>query len=455
MDVGRSVWPGDSGWEAARRGFAAHPDYDSVKLCAVIFAQSRFDVQRAIQVCLAERIPFRLRSGRHCYEGLSSLVDGIIIDFSEMRRVEISRSDQTARIESGCYMLELSERLHECGFTIPMATGPTVGIAGLTLGGGFGLTSRKWGLTCDSVVSIDLVNAAGEFETVSVDSDPDKFWALLGGGGGNFGAVTSFVFKLQPIDKVALFQLHYRWEDFENVVNAWQRWHHDLPNDFSTFLTLVCDGQICITGQFTPSHPSEFASLDSQLAPVMRLGPLLADIQVLPSLVASRIGFRVDPVHPVIPLSAHDDFQIFKSTSHFTFDPLPIEAIQLLKASLEGVPELAGPPSQPTMIQILGGGGKINSTDHPANSVAHRSAYSAIQLDAYWTAQEDSAKMLNWISQLRKALEPYTRGSYVNYADLQIEDPMTTYFGENADRLKTIKAKIDPNRVFDFPLAIR
>ncbi len=161
--TGRVIKAGDPGWDGARKGFAASAKYDDNAPSAVVFCQSIQDVSNAVRWARENNKPLRARSGRHSYEAYSSLVkDGIIVDVSDMDTVSISADRATAVVGAGIVMAELFEALNQVGVTIPLATGKTVGISGLTLGGGFGVTTRKWGLTCDSLVSVEIVLADGE-----------------------------------------------------------------------------------------------------------------------------------------------------------------------------------------------------------------------------------------------------------------------------------------------------
>ncbi len=170
--TGRVVYPGDPGWDDARKNFNQRFD---VQPRAVVYCQDVTDVVNAIRWARAHDVPLRARSGRHSYEGYSLVEGGLIVDVGDIDHVRVDRDAGVAEIGAGIYMLECSEQLGEVGVTTPLATGPTVGLAGLALGGGFGLTSRKFGLTCDNLLEIEVVTAAGEVVRANAGSHPDLF----------------------------------------------------------------------------------------------------------------------------------------------------------------------------------------------------------------------------------------------------------------------------------------
>ena len=454
--TGRVIYPGDVGWEAARRGFALWPDYEEFTPRAVVFCQDTTDVANAVRWARENHVPFRPRCGRHNYEGWSSLVkDGLILDVSDMDSVRVSRDAATARIGAGIDMLDLAEALGQVGVTFPLATGKTVGLSGLTLGGGFGVTTRKWGLTCDSLTEVELVTAEGKTVRASADENQDLFWASCGGGGGNFGIATAFTFKTHKVGNVAVFSITWPWEAFEAVVSAWQKWSPHVDDGLTSFVTLLTTRSLTMQGQFTPDTDADLPHINTLLAPMLAAaGPLSVNIQMLPNLSAARLFMGVDPLQPEWRVQKHSDSQIFKSSSALAYHPFPAKAIALLKARLEACPPLSAAPSQPSMIQLLGGAGAMSRVPREATAVWHRAAQFVVQYDAYWTAPENGKATLEWINAFRRDTIPYTVGAYVNYADDQLINPLCQYYGDHLARLVEIKRRWDPDNVFQFPQSI-
>jgi FAD/FMN-containing dehydrogenase len=454
--TGRVLRAADPGWADAVQGFALNADYANNVPKNVVFCEDAEDVRNAVRYAKANKVPFRVRSGRHNYEGYSSLVkDGLIIDVSDINFVRLNPDRTIAEIGAGCDMLQLFEILGACGVTLPLATGPSVGIAGLTMGGGVGVTSRLWGLTCDNLVEVELVTADGEVVRANEKERADLFWALRGGGGGNFGAVTSFKFKVHPVNNVAIFTLSYDWQAFPAVVAKWQDWAFQADNRITTLLQLLTTQQINLQGQFTASD-TDLAGIQSLLGPMLdpSLGLTSVNIQILPAVFANRVMLGVDPMQPAWRVDVHTDDEMFKSTSAFCTSPLPPEGISALLQGLDSPPQLSAPPMQPSMVQLLGGGGAVNVPKPTDTAVFYRDVRFVVQYDAYWSAPEDADPTITWIENLRSNMSPYTLGAYANYTDHLISDYLTAYFGGNLARLVEVKAKYDPDNLFQFPQSI-
>jgi len=239
--TGRVLIASDPGWDGARKGFAAWAPYDDNVPRYIVFCQDVHDVANAISYAKENHLPFRVRSGRHNYEAYSSLVkDGLIIDVSDIDFVRFDREGMTATVGSGLDSLELFEALGSFGVTLPLATGPSVGVAGLVLGGGFGVTSRKWGLTCDNLIALEIVTADGAIRQVSADADPDLFWACRGGGGGNFGVATSFEYELHPVGPMVTGGIiAHPFDRARDVLKFFRESTASLPDDHVLFGGLI------------------------------------------------------------------------------------------------------------------------------------------------------------------------------------------------------------------------
>jgi FAD/FMN-containing dehydrogenase len=464
--TGRVLYPGDPGWDAARVGFAKWADYEANLPRAVVFCQDKYDAANAINWARKNGAPFRVRCGRHNYEGYSSLLkDGIIIDVSDINQVYLNHDRTLAVVGAGIDMEDLFEKLGAANVTIPAATGPTVGLAGLTLGGGFGVTSRKWGLTCDNLIDIELVNAAGEIIHANAEHHSDLFWACRGGGGGNFGVVTAFTFHVHKVKNVAVYDITWSWDQFESLVTLWQTWAHDADDGLSSALALLAPqtiagkpnqpGKVNMYGQYT-ADDADLPHIHDLMQPLFDVAKPIEtpQINIVPHLIGTRIILGVDATKPMALLVKHSDDQIFKSTSALAYGLFSADVIKMLKQGLESVPPLSVAPSQPSMIQLLGGGGYVSRILTDATAVYHRKAQFVVQYDAYWTAPEDGHKTLGWIKELRNTLQPYTRGAYVNYQDDSIKDWLRAYYEDNLERLVEIKCKYDPDNIFNFQQSI-
>jgi FAD/FMN-containing dehydrogenase len=376
-----------------------------------------------------------------------------------MNSVQFNETTGQAKVGSGIRMLELSERLFSFGVTIPMATGPTVGLGGLCLGGGVGLTTRLLGLTCDSLVSVEMVTADGELIFANLDENPDLFWALRGGGGGNFGVVTSFLFDTHPISKVGLFSFTYPWEKFVVAVDGWQRWAPFADWGLTSLVSLRSDRLICIQGQYT-GGPEGLERLESLLEPLTSLEPLWSDISIVSAMDAAVTTFGLNPDMPTWSRPVYGAGQLFKSASCVATNLVPLDGIYALKSGIETAPLLREAPSQPSMVQLLSGGGQASVPLTTDTAVFYRDALFIVQIDGYWTAADDREDTYQWVRNLRESLAAFTTGAYVNYVDSGLgEQWLEAYYGENAERLCEVKSRYDSTDFFHFrqsiPLAKR
>ena len=386
------------------RGFLAWAPYDDNLPDAVVFCESAADVSNAVSWARGNNTSLRVRCGRHNYEASSSLVrGGIIIDVTDMNAVSVSDDRSTAAIGAGIRMADLYQRLNSFDVTLPLATARSVWASLVScLAAGSGSATRKWGLTCDSLVSVEMVLADGSIVMASDAENPDLFWACRGGGGGNFGIATSFTFNVHKVSNVALFTVSYDWGSFAEVVDRFQRWIETVDAGITAYLTLVTVGLVQLQGQFTANDNSLMHTAEL-LGPMLDpgLGPVASTVQIMPHAKATQVILGIDSSMPQWLVSIDAVDQIFKSTSAFVYDLLPPEAITILKHQLESAPGLSEPPSEPSMVVLLGGGGDAARQSPTDTAAYHRQARFLVQYDAYWTAPQDSDASIAWIKTFR------------------------------------------------------
>lgn len=445
---------GDPDFEQATRGFnAAHHHHPPPRY--VVFCQDTEDVSNAVVWARENSMPFRIRCGRHDYEGYSSTVkDGLIIDVSELSWMKVHRSadgcPESAEIGTGFSMLDLSEKLWRVGATLPLATGASVGLGGCALGGGFGPTSRLFGLVCDHILAMDVVLADGRVVRAEPEGEyADLYWALCGAGGGNFGVVTSFHMKLQSVKNCVAFVIGWAWHNFEELVDRWQRWGPDSDPRIGMHLSLKTDGTITMVGQFT-ADDHELHEVHRHLVPLTDpLPPAAISLNTVPCIQAARLFYQVDQARPSWVVHTHTEKQLYKAASSFVTEPLPREAIRRLREQLDNAPTLHVDPSQPIMVQLLCAGGAIRNPND-SNCIAHRDALYCLQFDGFWTDPRDEQGVRQWVASSRLRLDAWTKGAYVGYLDDDIEKPPLKYYGASLSRLMEIKKKYDPDGVFFF-----
>ena len=223
--------------------------FDSVHPAAIVFAVNPADVAATISWARRYGIHLVPRSGGHSYAGYSTTT-GVVLDVGEMRSVRVALDRKTAVLGAGTRLIDVYADLWTKGVTIPAGSCATVGIAGLTLGGGVGYASRKLGLTCDNVTRVQIVTAAGEVLNCDATHHDDLFWACRGGGGGNFGVATNFDFAVHPVSTVSTYSIEWPWAEAGAAVQAWQKFAPHAPDE----LFSVCDLLATNPGRGARSH---------------------------------------------------------------------------------------------------------------------------------------------------------------------------------------------------------
>src|SRR5579872_6112876 len=383
-------------------------------------------------------IGFAIRSGGHSYEGFSQSPD-LVIDVRGMTAIKLSADKQSVSIGSGSSLGSVYDKLASSHLAIPAGSCFPVGVAGHSLGGGFGLLGRPFGLACDNVLSMEVVDAAGKVLNVSEQENPDLFWALRGGGNGSFGVVTKFNFRTSAVNLVAKFAITWKKPAAQaaKIVLAWQEWLENLPPAVTCTLhvTKVPGGviQVHIAG----------LSVDSQtrlVAELQRLQKLAgsADTQSNSTLTFARAATIFNGGGPPY------ESVLMKGKSDYVTEPMSKQGIlTLLNGLLEARGEIA--------VLFDSYGGAINRVASDATAFVHRG--STKYLIQYYMQLEGPAATETNLAMMRtlySAMRPYVSGScYVNYCDLDLgEGYAKAYWGDNLPRLMKIKAAFDPKNVF-------
>ncbi|HEV8555217.1 MAG TPA: FAD-binding oxidoreductase [Actinophytocola sp.] len=437
---GGLVLPGDAGYETARRSFNVL--FDARKPAAVAACARPEDVQACVETARQARLPLAARSGGHSYAGYSTPDGGLVADLSRMSGVRVA-SDGTAEIGAGTKLIDVYAGLAKAGRCLPGGSCPSVGIAGLTLGGGIGVLMRKFGLTCDRLVSARIVTADGTLRTASAESEPDLFWALRGGGGGNLGIVTSFTFATEPAPDLTVFSLHFPAGATSNVLGAWQQWIAAAPDElWSNCVISAGRPPTCRVGGCYVGSPASLNSL---------LDSFLAKTSARPdSRSAQPKGFL-------------DAMRYFAACSQRTVEQCrPQPGGQLTRegyvATSRMLPHAADPAHLVSTVDGRSGvdllldsfGGAVSRLAPDATAFAHRTALASAQIYATaTTATRDQATRA--VTEVRAALTGITSDSaYVNYIDPDLPDWPTAYYGANLARLRTVARKYDPDSIFTF-----
>jgi FAD/FMN-containing dehydrogenase len=382
-------------------------------------------------------LPFALRSGGHSYEGFSQSAS-VVIDVRQIEGVALDADTQTVTVGSGASLGTVYKALKGSGFAFAAGSCPTVGVAGHSLGGGFGLLGRAYGLTCDNLLSVEMVDADSRILTVDAQEHPDLFWACRGGGGGSFGIATAFRFRVQPLSQVVVFGVTWTVSKAMAVqlFKAWQQWAPATTNEITSIMKVGSrsDGKLslrCI-GQSVGAEADLRRELDTLLTLQQPTVPI--------SIKTLSFFDAVDH------FSGGWDYETtyMKAKSDYVVNGLSDDGIGALLQSLQRAP--AG-----QLVALCDAyGGAIADVLVDASAFPHRDRLTfCIQYYSSWTRAADTAQRLTTMSKIYAAMRSYVPGAaYVNYCDLDLPNWATSYWGSNLDRLRQVKSQYDPANVF-------
>jgi FAD/FMN-containing dehydrogenase len=409
------------------------------------------DVRRAVKWGVANGVPLRARSGGHSYAGYSTLSGGVVLDLRNMRSIQVDARHRQATIGAGAQLIDVYAALAAHGLTIPAGSCPSVGIAGHALGGGMGLAGRRFGLTADNLLSAQIVTADGVLRTVSAHAEPDLYWALRGGGGGNFGVVTSFTFRLHPVPaNVAWFIVKWPFSSGSDALAAWQAWAPHARTELTSIFHLNGGGAdpVRVTGQyFGPA-----GDLPRLLAPLTGVADATILSGSLGYLDAQLFWAGCSPM-PSALTACHTagtrpggtlERMSFQAKSDYVAKPLPAVARQALVQAAMARASLPGSGA----ILFDSYGGAINQVSPAATAFVHRRVLCCVQ---YLSYNGGAA----WLDSTWHRMRPYmSGGAYFNYTDPSLKGFEKAYWGSNYNRLQKIRREVDPHHYFNFPQAI-
>jgi FAD/FMN-containing dehydrogenase len=422
---GGVVLPGEQDFQAAHQVF--NTLWDARKPAAVARCENTEDVQACVKLAVESKVPIAARSGGHSYAGYSVPENGLLVDVSALAAVEV-RPDGTVRVGAGAKLMDVYTALAKAGRCLPAGSCPTVGIAGLTLGGGIGVLSRKFGLTCDRLEAATLVTADNQLVTASRGRQADLFWALRGGGGGNFGIVTEFVFVTEPAPELTVFSLRFPAGSVPQVLGSWQEWIAAAPPELWSNLV--------ITGGRTPSCTVGGCFV----GPAGALNSLLAGLQERPT---SRLVQSKGYLDAMKYFAGSSNRQTFVASSRMlekAADPAKVTEL------------MAGRTDMDMLLDSLGGA--VATVDPAASAYPWRKALASAQIYQK-TDVSAAARATSQVNEVRDGLGAITgQNGYVNYIDPAMPDWANAYYGSNLPRLREIARIYDPDKVFAFPQGI-
>ena len=417
----------------------------SVRPQVIAQCRTAHGVSLAVQWARQQGFALCGHGGGHSYEGFSSCA-GLMIDVRSMNAIVIDAPNRTARIGAGALLGDVAEALFARGFALPAGTCKPVGIAGLTLGGGHGLASRKFGLTADNLLAAHLVAADGSEVNASATENPDLFWALRGGGGGNFGIVTEFTFRVHPVGRAIAFRLVWPNNFPTAALREWQKFAKSAPDELG-FVLVMSGGQgnitgIRCTGQYLPVTAGQtpgVSTLRTLLAPLLAVGnPTLTTRQFSYLEAARYFAGNGDP-----------DRVFFKGKSDYSIGALTSAGVSTFISALRN-------SARPVAAIFEAYGGAINRVAEADTAFPHRGdTRFCIQYYSEWSSSASTNNNVAAVRALYAAMRPHLPGfSYVNYIDLDLTDWANAYYKGNLPRLQAVKQQYDPDNIFHFAQSI-
>jgi FAD/FMN-containing dehydrogenase len=400
------------------------------------------DIMDALRFARERDLPVSVRGGGHNVSGSAVRDDGVLLDLSPMRAVRVDLRRRTARVEGGATWADVDRETQRFGLAAPGGVVSETGVAGLTLGGGYGHLRHKHGLSSDNVRSMDIVTAEGEFLTVSEDRHEDLFWALRGGGG-HFGVVTSFEFNLHEVGpEIMGLGVFYPAEEAVDIFGRVREFASGSPDEitFDAILWSVPEADpfpaelqgepiVVLGGMYAgPADKGEQA-----LAPLRAMGTALMDISGRQPFVQLQSGF--DPFFPA-------GLRYYWKSLYL--DAFSDDAVDTI------VSYASRRPSPRTIIPIRPRTGALTRVDPGATAFAERSSPWLLSIDSTWESEADDAVNIEWTREFWQAMAPYASNRmYFNFAmGEEGEEVARATFGPNYDRLAEIKARYDPEGVF-------
>lgn len=435
---GELCLPGEMGYDEARTIWNAmidrHPG-------AVVRCRGAADIVCAVQFAREHGVLVAVRGGGHNIAGNAVCEGGLLIDLSLMRAIRVDPAHRTARVEPGATLGEFDKEAQSFGLATPLGINSTTGVAGLTLGGGFGWLSRKFGLAADNLIAADVVTADGKLVQANAAENADLFWALRGGGG-NFGVVSSFEFRLHPVGpRVYSGLIVHPFARAKELLAGYRQFASTAPDELTVWVVLrrapplpfipaeVHGKEVVV---FAICHTGAEADGNRALEPLRALGKPVADVVGMQPFTAWQSAFD--------PLLTPGAYNYWKSHNFTELNDEVLDGIVGSAAAL---------PTADCELFIGQLGGATNRVPVDAMAYPHRDARFVMNVHARWRDPADSQRSIGWARKLFTETAAHaTGGVYVNFMPEDETDRVSGAYGTNYARVAALKAKYDPANLF-------
>ena len=424
---GQVLLPGVAGYDRSRCVFNAMIDR---RPAMIIRCAGADDVVEGVAFARTYDLPVTVKGGGHGVAGRAVADGGVMLDLSAMKRVRVSRLERTATVEPGVTLGDLDRETEPFGLAAPTGVVSMTGLAGLALGGGLGWLNGKHGLTCDNLLAAEIVTAAGDRVRANADENPDLLWGLRGGGG-NFGVVTSFTFRLHPVSRVLAGAITYPAREARSALRLFHEFARGCPDDVSAALSLSRPdgGEIAVT--IVICYAGSYQPVRGLPQPLRGLNPEPDAITPMPY---RTLQAAADDGYP--PGQQH----YWKSGYLTEIDD------ELVDVLIEFVTRMPSPASGVGIQQLHGTAARV---DPSATAFPHRGDRYDCLILSQWPDPTDSQQNVAWTGELFGALRPFlATGVYVNNLGDEGDDRVRQAYGPNYDRLATLKTEYDPTNLF-------
>ncbi len=434
---GPVITPGDPLYDEARKVYNGMIDK---RPACVVRCQDVADVISAVNFAREQRLTVAVRGGGHNVVGFGTCDDGVVIDMSPMKGIRVDPEKKIAWAQGGCTWGDMDHATHAFGLAAPGGVISTTGIAGLSLGGGVGHLTRKCGLSCDNILSADVVTADGKFLTASDKENKDLFWALRGGGG-NFGVVTSFEFRLHEVSTVLAGPVFWSLDKSEEALRFYRDFMKKAPDDLSAFFAFlivppgppfpehlhnktVCGVVICYAG--------DLAKGEQATKPLREFGPPLMD--------------GVAPV-PFPAINSAFDALLPPGLQHYWKADFVNELTdEIIAQHVKFGPDIPTVSSAMHIYPVNGAAHRVGKND---TAFSYRDANYTHVLAAMYDNPADTPKRVQWVRDYYEALHPLSAGgAYVNFMMDEGDERIAASYRDNYDKLVDVKTKYDPTNLF-------
>jgi hypothetical protein len=426
---GELIGPNDPAYELTRRvrnrAIDRHPGL-------IVRCADTADVVRAVGFAGEHELLVAVRGGGHSYAGHSTCDDGIVIDLSPMKGIQVDPIKRSARADAGLTLGEYDRATQVYGLATPLGTVAETGISGLTLGGGLGWLMSKYGLSCDNVVGVELVTAEGRVVTANAEENPDLYWGVRGGSG-NFGVVTSFQYRLYPVSRVVGGIVWYPVERAAELLRFFRNYLAAAPDELTSYGAFLSDGNTSMFG-FLVCYCGDADSGQKLLKPLRSQGSPLSDsIRPMTYLEMQALLGAYFPPEP--PLAFYVKSGFLRELSDAAVDAL--------------VERAKDPPPTPWISLVEHFQGVAARSDETAGAFSHRTLGFDVETAASWQDPQFAERGTKWVRSVAEALQPFAAGDvYVNRLGDEGEERVRAAYGANYPRLVALKNRYDPTNFF-------